>query len=167
MFECAEPFLKGDLKPKKGKETIHFQSTTQTKTIIIAIIWHAMGCAVEPQCVSGLISTIKTKKLVIVQGLNFPQTTSRTSHTEEVQQLQETECEVMKTAKPLLKCHKRQVSQQKLAQANFIVTGPWKTDEGRWTVVCRELTLPHDNLTAKLVCALKDNVLIGQFQRIW
>ena len=30
IFCCAEPFLQGDLKSKKDKETIHFQCTTQT-----------------------------------------------------------------------------------------------------------------------------------------
>ena len=34
IFYCAEPFLKGDLKSKKARDTIHSQSTTQTKTII-------------------------------------------------------------------------------------------------------------------------------------
>ena len=39
MFHCAEPFLKGDLKSKNGKETIHCQSTTQTKTFFFALCW--------------------------------------------------------------------------------------------------------------------------------
>ena len=37
IFCCSEPPLKGDLKSKKGKETIHCQSTTQTHTIIFRI----------------------------------------------------------------------------------------------------------------------------------
>ena len=35
---CAEPFLKAALKYKKGKPAIHFQSTTQTKTVIICTL---------------------------------------------------------------------------------------------------------------------------------
>ena len=37
-FFYAEPFSKGDLKSKKGNQTIHCQSTTQTKTSIIRIV---------------------------------------------------------------------------------------------------------------------------------
>ena len=63
---CAEPFLKADLKSKKGKATTHFQSTSPTMTIIIRTI-----LASTPQCVFGLITTIETKKQVIVQCHNF------------------------------------------------------------------------------------------------
>ena len=38
IFYCAEPLLKGDVKSKKGKETTHFQCTTQTKTIVIRTV---------------------------------------------------------------------------------------------------------------------------------
>ena len=47
-------------------------STTQTKTIIFALFWHAINCASTPQCVSGLMSTIKTKNLLIVTYQNCP-----------------------------------------------------------------------------------------------
>ena len=62
-----------------------------------------------------------------------------------------------KTAKPLLMCHKRQVSQQKLAKAN---TSSMK-NEGRWTSVCREYTLLGSQPNSELVCALKDHERIG------
>ena len=39
IFCCAELFLKGDLKSKKGKKTIHFQSTSPTKTLVIRTIF--------------------------------------------------------------------------------------------------------------------------------
>ena len=60
IFYCAEPFLKLDLKSKKGKSTI------QTKTIDVRTILAFFNDVFAPQCVSGLIKTIKTKELVIV-----------------------------------------------------------------------------------------------------
>ena len=38
FFDRAEPFSNGDLKSEKGKQTILFQSTTQTKTIFIRTV---------------------------------------------------------------------------------------------------------------------------------
>ena len=35
---CAERCLKGDVKSNKGQQTIQFQSTTRTKTIIIRMV---------------------------------------------------------------------------------------------------------------------------------
>ena len=35
IFHGPEPFLKGDLQPKKGKQTMHVLSTTEAKTIRI------------------------------------------------------------------------------------------------------------------------------------
>ena len=52
-------------------------------------------------------------------------------------------CETAKITKPLLKCHKKQVSQQKLAKATFFVTR-LSINEGRWTLACREYTLLRD-----------------------
>ena len=43
---CVEPFLKSDLKTKKGKQTTHFQSTTpRQKKSSFVLSWHAIGCA--------------------------------------------------------------------------------------------------------------------------
>ena len=39
-FDCGELFLKGDLKSKKGRQTIHFQRTTQTKTFVELFLMH-------------------------------------------------------------------------------------------------------------------------------
>ena len=66
-----------------------------------------------------------------------------------------------KTAKPLFTCHKRKISQQKLAKTNFFVTRPSIKNEGRRTLACREYTLSHSDPNSELVCALKDNVRIG------
>ena len=43
IFSCADPFLKRDLKSNWGKETFHFQRTTQTQIIIFAQFWHAIN----------------------------------------------------------------------------------------------------------------------------
>ena len=39
IFYWAEHFSKRDLKCKKGKQTLYFQSTTQTKSIIMRTLW--------------------------------------------------------------------------------------------------------------------------------
>ena len=39
IFSGAQPFSKGDVKSKKGMQTIHHQSTTKTKDIIFRIIF--------------------------------------------------------------------------------------------------------------------------------
>ena len=61
------PFLNGDLKSKKGKETIHFQSTAETMTIIICtlVVW------------SGLIKTVFKKEALHRQYQNFLKPISR------------------------------------------------------------------------------------------
>ena len=73
---CSEPFFKRDLMSKKGQQTVHFQSMTQTKTIIIrTILGCNQSCIHAAVCVLGLT---KTKKLVVVKDQIFPQT--RHSH---------------------------------------------------------------------------------------
>ena len=52
IFHCAEPFLQGDLKSKKGMQTIPFQSTTQTTTTIIRTILACnRSCIYDAVCV--------------------------------------------------------------------------------------------------------------------
>ena len=50
-FYGAEPFLKRDLKSKKGKETTYFLSTTQTKTIIIRTVFACNQLCIYAECV--------------------------------------------------------------------------------------------------------------------
>ena len=57
---------KGDLKSKKGKQTIHFQSTTQTKGLIFLIV---LACTLR--YVIGLIGNIVIKKLIFVKVKKF------------------------------------------------------------------------------------------------
>ena len=88
IFNRAEIFSKGDLKSKMGKQTIHFQSTTQTKKSLFILFW----CAISS--VFGLIITIEIKKLIVVKVRNFQQKTSRTwTH-------RKSECERKKRATP-------------------------------------------------------------------
>ena len=44
IFNCSEPSSKGDLKSKKGKQTIHFLSTTQRNKSSFVLFWHATSC---------------------------------------------------------------------------------------------------------------------------
>ena len=68
IFFCVGPFAKGDLKCKeKSRQALHLQSTTQTKTIIIRTMLHALSYAGAPQCLIGLISTIEDKKLIVAK----------------------------------------------------------------------------------------------------
>ena len=78
IFFCAESLVKRDIQSKKGKQTIHFQSTTQTRQTSLALIWYAISDAVTPQHVVALMGAFEIKKLVVVKDWNFPETTSRT-----------------------------------------------------------------------------------------
>ena len=82
LFFCAELFSNVDLKSKKGNQTIHLQSTTQAKTIIVRRTGACNPLCVYAACVVGLISTIEIKKLIVVKVQSFQQETSRTCHTE-------------------------------------------------------------------------------------
>ena len=92
---------------KKGKQTIHFQRTTQTKK---------HQAIITPQWVFGLISTVGIEGLVVVEARNFRR--ENLTNLAHRQQLRETECKTTKTAKLVLKCHKKQVSQQKSTEGN-------------------------------------------------
>ena len=69
-FFCSERFLKEDLKSLKGKYTIHFHGTTQTKTMFDRTI---LACNQLRRSES-----FTTKQLVIVKDRNCPHATSRT-----------------------------------------------------------------------------------------
>ena len=99
---CAQKLLNVDLNSKKGKQTSHVQSTIQTKTHHYSQYFNMQSVVHLRRRVwlIGLISSIKTKMLVVVKVQNFPLTTSRTWHTEKIKLLR---CEAAMTAKPLLK----------------------------------------------------------------
>ena len=72
IFYCAEPFLKGDLKSKKARDTISLSEYDSNKDNHYShFFWHAISCASTSQCVSGLIRTIQTKNNVILKYQNF------------------------------------------------------------------------------------------------
>ena len=68
IFYCADAIHEGHLKSKKGKQTIHLQRATQTKTIIVRIVLACSQlCIYAAECFFfGLIRTLKTKKFVTV-----------------------------------------------------------------------------------------------------
>ena len=68
---------KGDLKFKKGKQTIHFHSTTQTNTFIIRTILERFQLCIHA-AVCVLFDQHYRNQDVIVKARNFPQKTSRT-----------------------------------------------------------------------------------------
>ena len=71
IFYSVELFSKGDLNSKKGKQTIHFQSTTQTKKpSSIVLFWCAIKCAFTPPCVIALTNRYEIKKLIGVKIWN-------------------------------------------------------------------------------------------------
>ena len=51
-------------------------------------------------------------------------------------------------------CRKRQVSRQNLAEANCLRSRSSTKKGGKWTLVCREYTLPRSDPTSALECAL-------------
>ena len=156
-FYCAEPFLEGDFKSKKGKQTIHFQSSTQAKTMIIrTLLLCNQFCIPAGECVCVWFDQYNRNKEAFHREEPELSTDDLTNLTHR-KDLTASECETVKTAKPLLKCHKREVSHQTLAKASTL----WIKNEDRWTLVCREYTLPRSNPNSKLVCAGCDSVRIG------
>ena len=69
---------------------------------------------------ASLIRTIKTKKLVIVKHQNFLKPTSRIHPKERPTCFARQNAGQQKTAKPLLECHKMQISQQKFAKGTTL-----------------------------------------------
>ena len=127
-FYCAEPFLKGDLKSKKGKETIHFQSTTRTKTSVIRFIFERNQLCIY----ASLIRTIKTKKLVIVKHQNFLKPTSR------IHPKQRPTCFARaKDSKTIARVSQDAGFPAEVCKWHHFVTRPSIKREGKWSLVCR------------------------------
>ena len=69
----------GDLKPKKGTQTIVFFSVRpRQKRTLFVLFWYVIGCANTPKYLIFLVGTVAIKKLVVAKVLNFQQKTSRT-----------------------------------------------------------------------------------------
>ena len=85
IFVVLNFFRKEISSPTKGEQTIHFQSTTQTQTIVIRTV---LACSqfvrLTPSCVIGLISTIGTMNLIVVEVRNVQQKTSLLTHRQDL-----------------------------------------------------------------------------------
>ena len=63
--ESPHPISRKEIS-RKGKPTMYFQSTTQTKPIVIRTVLACSKLCVTPPCVIGLISTVEIKKFIVV-----------------------------------------------------------------------------------------------------
>ena len=144
IFDCAQPFLKGDIKSTKCKQTISF-SEYDSNQFLFALYWRATSYASTPQCVSGLIRKNQNKEAWL----------------REVPELSEADLENVTHRKDLTASGDRvqdsrdnktiaHVSQEagfsaQVGNGQFFVTRLSITNEVSWTLVCREYTLLRDN----------------------
>ena len=145
QFDGAEPLLKGDLKSKEGKQTIHFHSTTPTKAIIIRNISDCNQNKEARHRGGPELSTVDLTNMTHRKDL----TTSgdRMRHSNE--------------SKTIALVSQEAGLSAEVGKGHFLVTRPSLNNEGRWVLVCREYTLPRSNPNSEWVCVLKDNVRMG------
>ena len=157
IFCCAELFPKKDLKSKKGRQTIHSQCTTRTNTIFIrSILACNRSCIYAAMCdwfdrnnqnqeghrrESPELSTEDLTNLTHQKDLTASGNRMRDNEDSK------TIAPVSQEAGLFSRSWKRTIFVTRLAIKN----------EGRWTLVCREYTLPRSNRHSHFICAFKDN----------
>ena len=170
MISCDDSFLNADLKSKNDKETIHLQSTTQTKLFImrtilicnqlciyfVVWIWSDQIKQKKEACHrEGLVlSEVDLTNLIYRKGLTASRDWVRDS----------------KDNKIISQMSQDAAFSTEVCKVQLFATRPSIKNEVSWTLVCRELTQSRDNPDWNLVCALKDNLRIGykdnEFDRI-
>ena len=162
IFHCAELFSTGDVMSKRSRQTVHFQSTTQTKTIIFhtflacsQLCIYAAVCDWFDRCNrnqedhrrEGLkLATAHLTKLAHRKGLTASGNRMRDN---------EVNCKIV-----------AEVSQEagvstELGKKQCFVTRLSLDDSEGSTLVRREFALPPSDRNSHLLCALKINVHIG------
>ena len=133
ILVCSTFLEKRTLSPRRTKGPFTFRVRLKQKTILIRTVF-GMQSIMHLRCsvCFGLIRNNLNKKAISRFLTRKDSNCFGRPHARQ--------------QKPLLKCHKMQVSQQKLATANTLWPDP-QSKERRWTLVWREYTLPRDNPT--------------------
>ena len=103
IFYCAEPFLKGDLKSKKGKQTKHFQVSYKDNQYSQYFGMQSV-LYLRRSVVFGLISTLKNKE---PRELDTPKRSSCFGRPNATQRKQQNHCSSVTSGRFLSKSWQR------------------------------------------------------------
>ena len=144
----------------QNQESLADHPLPRQRQSLFVSCWHAICCAFTPLCVIGVDQYNRNQEAHRRESPelateDFTNVTHRTDLTASGDRMRDSE-----TAKPLLNCHKRLASQQKLEKQYFVSRSPFKQVKGS-TLVCRDCAPLRSDPNANLVCVLKDIVRIG------
>ena len=155
---CAEPFSKGDVKSKKGRETIHFQSTAQTKTMVIRTF--GKRSIMHLRRSERLVCSVQSKHT----GARH-RTRTFHSRSHEPDTPKRSNCfggPKAKTAKTIAQVSHEAGFSAAVGNGHLLVTRLSIEKIGRWTISCRESIHYFAAIqTQNWYVLLCDNVCIG------
>ena len=127
--------------PEKGKVTIHIQSPTRAKTIVICtILTGNQSCIYVAVCAwydqNNQNKEARHREVPELSEADLTNLTYRKVLTASGDRMRDSS-----EAKTMLKCHKMQVFQHNLAKANTLTRPSFFKKEGKLTLVFREYTL--------------------------
>ena len=170
IFFCAEPYLKRHLKTKKGNETTHFQSITQTTIIIIHNdLACSQLCIYAAMCVWFDLNSQNQEALHGEVPQQSEADLVKSIHRKDLP-FWETECETAKKAK-LCSMSQDAGFSADTGKSQCFVLRPSSKIKWNWTLVWTEYTPPRDKRDSKfkmccvILCALVETWV--RRQRIW